>query len=39
MNDDIEDSAGYADQLTDFVFFSITIAGCAALGYIVWVAL
>lgn len=34
-----QDSAGYADTLTDFVFFAITIAGSTALGYIVWLAL
>jgi hypothetical protein len=37
--DDRNDSAGFADPLTDFVFFAITIAGCSALGYIVWLAL
>ena len=38
MNDS-NDSAGYADLLTDFVFIAITIAGSSALGYIVWLAL
>ncbi len=40
LNDtDNQDSAGFADPLTDFVFFAITIAGSSALGYIVWLAL
>ena len=34
-----DDSAGYSDFLSDLVFFAITIAGCSALGYIVWMAL
>ena len=38
-NTDNQDSAGFADPLTDFVFFAITIAGSSALGYIVWMAL
>lgn len=38
-NTDNQDSAGYSDFLSDLVFFAITIAGCSALGYIVWMAL
>lgn len=35
MNDDIEDSAGYSDLITDFGFFVVSLAACAGLAAIV----
>lgn len=36
--DDMDDSAGYADSLTDLGFFAITLGFCAALIGVVLVA-
>lgn len=35
MRDDIEDSAGYSDFMTDTVFFAIAIIACIALAAII----
>lgn len=36
--DDMDDSAGYADSLTGFGFFAVTLGFCAALVGIVLLA-